>query len=234
MDKLTKWKALANRFSSRGSINVGRLATRKALAIGLGSALTFVLVFCLAPIIEVSYTVEELYQATETYYVYEPYTVEQPYTDIETYYEKEPYTEYVPIDYLVTYEEKYRFYGAGGVYIRLDVKNIDSTSGTFTALFEFTLELGLKITESESKYIPAGDTEKLTITYHREGIKSFTYSIIPPEKTVTAYRDVPKTREVIRHKQVTNYRYVSEERTVWKTRPVVRREKVSLLEYLRS
>ena len=231
---MTKWKALANRFSPKGSINLERFTTRKALATGLGSALAFVLVFCIAPLIEVSYTVEEFYQDTEIYYVHEPYEVEVPYTDIETYYEKEPYTEYIPIDYLVTYEEEYILYGGGGVYIRVDVKNINSTSGTFTALFEFTLEPGLKITESESKYISAGDTEKLTITYRREDITSFTYYIIPPEKAITSYRDVQKTSEVIRDKLGTNYRYVSKERIVWKTRPTIRREKISLLEYLRS
>jgi len=231
---VTRWRALANRCFQRGSINLERLTTRKALAIGLGSALIFVLVFCLAPIMEVPYTVEERYQDTETYYVDEPYTVEVSYTDTETYYETEPYSKFIPIDYLITYEENYILYGGGGVFIRVDIKNIDSTSGTFTVLFEFTLEPGVKGTESQSKYISAGETEKLTITYRRAGIRSFTYSIIPPEKAVTAYRDVQKTREVIRYKQVTKYRSIPKERTVWKTRPAIRWKKVSPLEYLRS
>ena len=206
----------------------------KALAIGLGSALIFLLVFCLAPIKEVSYTVDERYQTTETYYVTEAYTVEEPYTDIETYYETEPYDKSVPIDYLVPGEEWYNYFGGEGFYARVYIKNTDSISGTFTVVFDFTLQGGVKDTESKSKYIAADKTEKLTVSYHGAALRSFTYSVTPPTKTVTAYRDVEKTREVIKYRLVTKYRDVPKERTVWKTRPATRWKKVSMLEYLRS
>ena len=207
----------------------------KALAIGLGSALTFlILFFCFASIKEVSYTVDERYQTTETYYVSEAYTVDEPYTDIETYYETEAYDESVPIDYVVTGEEGYNYFGGGGFYVRVYIKNTDSTSGTFTVIFDLTLEGGVKDTESKSKYIAAGKEEKLTVSYHGASLRSFTYSVTPPTKTVTAYRDVEKTREVIKYRPVIKYRDVPKERTVWKTRPVTRWKKVSMLEYLRS
>ena len=206
----------------------------KPLAIGLGSALAFLLVFCLAPIKEVSYTVDERYQTTETYYVTEAYTVEEPYVDIEIYYETESYDKSVPIDYVVTGEEGYNYFGGGGFYVRVYIKNTDSISGTFTVIFDLTLEGGVKDTESKSKYIAAGKTEMLTVSYHGAALRSFTYSITPPTKTVTAYRDVPKTREVIKYQPVIKYRYVPKERTVWETRPATRWKKVSMLEYLRS
>ena len=206
----------------------------KPLAIGLGSALIFLLVFCLAPIKEVSYTVDERYQTTETYYVTEAYTVEEPYIDIETYYETEPYDKSVPIDYLVTGEEGYNYFGGEGFYARVYIKNTDSISGTFTVVFDFTLQGGVKDTESKSKYIAAGKEEKLTVSYHGAALRSFTYSITPPTKTVTAYRDVEKTREVIKYRPVIKYRDVPKERTVWKTRPATRWKKVPMLEYLRS
>ena len=206
----------------------------KPLAIGLGSALAFLLVFCLAPIKVVSYTVDEMYQTTETYYVTEAYTVEEPYVDIEIYYETEPYDKSVPIDYVVTGEEGYNYFGGGGFYVRVYIKNTDSISGTFTVIFDLTLEGGVKDTESKSKYIAAGKTEMLTVSYHGAALRSFTYSITPPTKTVTAYRDVPKTREVIKYQPVIKYRYVPKERTVWEPRPATRWEMVSMLEYLRS
>ena len=218
----------------------------KPLAIGLGSALIFLLVFCLAPIRGVSYTVDERYQTTETYYVTEAYTVEEsyidmePYTDIETYYETEPCEESVPIDYLVTGDEGYNYFGGEGFYVRVYIKNTDSTGGTFTVLFDLTLQGGVKDTESKSKYIAAGKTEMLTISYHGAALRSFTYSITPPTKIVTTYKDVEKTREVINYRSVlkyretTEYRYVPKERTVWKTRPATRWKRVSMLEYLRS
>jgi len=206
----------------------------KPLAIGLGSALAFLLVFCLAPVKVVSYTVDEMYQTTETYYVTEAYTVEEPYVDIEIYYETEPYDKSVPIDYVVTGEEGYNYFGGGGFYVRVYIKNTDSISGTFTVVFDLTLEGGVKDTESKSKYIAAGKTEMLTVSYHGAALRSFTYSITPPTKTVTAYRDVPKTREVIKYQPVIKYRYVPKERTVWETRLATRWKMVPMLEYLRS
>jgi len=206
----------------------------KPLAIGLSSALAFLLVFCLAPIKVVSYTVDEMYQTTETYYVTEAYTVEEPYVDIEIYYETEPYDKSVPIDYVVTGEEGYNYFGGGGFYVRVYIKNTDSISGTFTVIFDLTLERGVKDTESKSKYIAAGKEEMLTVSYHGAALRSFTYSITPPTKTVTAYRDVPKTREVIKYQPVIKYRYVPKERTVWETRLATRWKMVPMLEYLRS
>jgi hypothetical protein len=204
-----------------GGGNVVEVIIRwKPLAIGLGSALAFLLVFCLAPVKVVSYTVDEMYQTTETYYVTEAYTVEEPYVDIEIYYETEPYDKSVPIDYVVTGEEGYNYFGGGGFYVRVYIKN--------------TLEGGVKDTESKSKYIAAGKTEMLTVSYHGAALRSFTYSITPPTKTVTAYRDVPKTREVIKYQPVIKYRYVPKERTVWETRLATRWKMVPMLEYLRS
>ena len=218
----------------------------KPLAIGLGSALAFTLVFCLAPVKAVSYTTDESYQTTETYYVTEPYIWDEPYadtepyTEIETYYEKELYEEAVPIDYLVTGEEGYNYFGGEGFYVRVYIKNTDVISGDFTVLFDLTLHGGSKTTESKTKYIAAGKEEKLTVSYHGAALSSFTYTVTPPTRTINTYRYVEKTgevtkyRPVIKYRQTTAYRCVPEERTVWKTRPVTGWKRVSMLEYLRS
>ena len=219
----------------------------KKLVIGLGSTLlVFLIVFCLVPVKEVSYTVTERYQATETYYVSEPYTdietyyEKEPFTTYETYTEREPYNNSVPIDYLVTNKEGYNYFFTTGFDARVWIKNTDLKSGAFTVLFNLTLQGGAKTTRSASKYITIGETEKVQVSYSGAYLSSFTYSITPPTKTIIAYRDVQKTREVTEYRdvektrEVTKYRDVPKQRTVWKTRPATRYKNVSMLEYLTS
>jgi len=216
-----------------------------------------ILIF-VAPLKTVSYTATEKYQTTETYYVKESYTAEEPYTELETYYEKEPFTTYetyterepynksIPIDYIVTSKGSYSYFWSTGFDAWVNIKNTDLKSGTFTVVFNLTLKGGAKTTKSASKYIAIGDTEKVQVSYAGAWLSSYTYSITPPTKTVTEYRDVQKTREVVeyrdvqktrevtKYRTVTKYKDVPRQRTVWKERAVIRYKKVSLFEYLRS
>jgi len=249
----------------------GKPMKGRTVGIILGAVLgTTAIVFCVVPLKTVAYTVDERYQTTETYYVSEPYVVQEPYTelepytDIETYYETEPFTTYetyterepynksVPIDYIVTSKGSYSYFWSTGFDVWVNVKNTDLKSGTFTVVFNLRLEGGAKTTKSASKYIAIGDTEKVEVSYKGAWLSSYTYSITPPTKTVTDYRNVEKTREVVeyrdvektreiikyrpvtRYKEVTKYRDVPKQRTVWKEKPVRRYKKVSLLEYLTS
>lgn len=241
----------------------------RKLAIGLGAALLiFMIVFCTVPLQTVSYAVTEKYQTTETYYVTESYIEQEsytemvPYTEIETYYETEPFVTYetyterepynknVPIDYIVTSKGSYSYFWSVGFDAYVYIKNTDLKSGTFSVVFNLTLQGGAETTKSASKYIAIGDTEKVQVSYSGAHLDSFTYSVTPPTKTVTDYRDVEKTREVIeyrqvektrevtvlqeeiRYKDVTKYREVPKQRTVWKERPATHFKKVPLLEYL--
>ena len=217
----------------------------KKVGIGLGATLLVaVLVFCFAPIKRVSYTVDERYQTTETYYVTESYTdietyyEKEPFTTYETYTEREPYNKSVPIDYLITKIEGYNYFWTTGFDARVWIKNTDLKSGTFTVDYNLILEGGAKITKSASKYITIGETDKVEVSYSGGYLSSWTYSVTPPTKTVTDYRDVEKTREVIEYRdvektrEVTKDRDVPKQRTVWKTRPVTRYKNVSMLEYL--
>lgn len=222
----------------------------KIIAIGLGAVvLIAVLVLCLVPIKQVSYTVTESYQTTETYYTSEPYTgietyyEKEPFLTYETYTEKEPYEDSVPIDYVVIKQEGYNYFGGVGCDVAVYIQNADVVSGTFTVLFTLSLLGSTGTTVSESKYIAAGYTERVITSYKSASLKtpsSFTYSITAPTKTVTAYRDVEKIREVTDYRdvektrEVTKYRDVAEQRTVWKERPVTRYKNVSMLEYLIS
>lgn len=216
------------------------------IAIILGAVLVIatIIVVCAVPLKTVSYTVTERYQTTETYYVTEPYTEtetyyeKEPFTRTETYTEREPYNKSVPIDYLVTSKGSYTYFWTTGFDAWVYIKNTDLKSGTFTVLFNLTLKGGARTTKSASKYIAIGETEKVQVSYRGAYLSSFTYSVTPPTKTITAYRDVQKTREVIEYRnvqktrEVIKYRDVPKERTVWKERPVRRFKDVSLLEYL--
>lgn len=112
-----------------------------------------ILIF-VAPLKTVSYTDTERYQTTETYYLKEPYTVEEPYIETETYYEKEPFTTYetyterepynksIPIDYIVTSKGSYSYFWSTGFDVWVNIKNTDIKSGTFTVVFNLTLQGG--------------------------------------------------------------------------------------------
>ena len=217
----------------------------KPLAIGLGSAVFLLLVFSFVPIMRVSYVVEEMYQVTETYYVresytvQEPYTVMEPYTDIEIYCEEEPCEKYVPIDYSVTGEEGYNYLGGTGCSVEVYIRNTDVIDGTFTVEFHLILRGDKPTTIAKSKYIEAGNTEKVVASYERAALEtphSYTYSITAPTKPNPTYKEVEviKYRPGIKYGEVTKYRFVPEEVTVLKTRTVTSYKRVSLLKYLIS
>ena len=192
-----------------------------------------ILIFAV-PFKTVSYTATERYQTTESYTETETYYEKEPFTTYETYTEREPYNKSIPIDYIVTSKGSYSYFWSTGFDVWVNIKNTDLKSGTFTVVFNLTLQGGAKTTESASKYIAIGDTEKVEVSYTGAWLSSYTYSITPPTKTVTEYRDVQKTREVVEYRDVEKTRDVPMQRTVWKDRPVIRYKKVSLFEYLTS
>ena len=98
--------------------------------------------------------------------------------------------------------------------------------------FNLTLHGGETTTKSTSQFIAVGDKEKVQVKYTGDRVVSFTYSIIPPTKTVSDFRDVNKTREVTEYRDITTYRSVPKQRTMTKTRSETRYKEVSLLDYL--
>jgi len=217
----------------------------KALAIVIALVVCFMLVFSFMPIMRVPYPIEETYQTTETYYVresytaLEPYTVLEPYTEIEIYCEEEPCEKYIPIDYAVISGRGYNYYGDAGCGVELYIENKDEISGTFIVEFLLTLQGDINITITGQKYIGAGSTQRVLVTYEDAPLKtlySFSYSVTAPQKPNPTYREeeVTKYREVIEYGEVTKYRYIPEELTVVKTRTATSYKRVSLLRYLLS
>jgi hypothetical protein len=215
----------------------------KLLAIVLGSLVFLLLIFSLVPIKRVSYAVEEMYSVTETYYVQETYTVEEPYTVLEPYTDieiscaEEPCQQYIPIDYLIISEEGWNHPGGKGCNVEVYIQNNDVIGGTFTVEFQLTLLWEAPATVTKSKYIEAGDTERIVISYEGAPLEtphSYTYSITSPTKLNPTYTEVEVTkyRSIIEYGEVTKEIYVPQEVEVLKTRTVIDYKRVSLFDYL--
>ena len=213
--------------------NQRRLTMFKKLAIVFGVAIAIAaIVICAVPLKTVSYAASVPYEDTETYYVQEAYTVQEPYTRIETYIEREPYNKPVPIDYIVSDTGIYNWFWTTGSDVWVTIKNADVKSGYFYVTFYLTIKGGATTTKLASQYIAIGETKQVKTTYSGGYVASFTYSIIPPTKTVSDFRDVNKTREVTEYRDITTYRSVPKQRTMTKTRSETRYKEVSLLDYL--
>ena len=154
------------------------------------------ILLCAVPMIEVTYHESEPYTATETYYEKEPYTV------TEIYYETEPYTASVPIDYQVTGAWIYNWFWTIGSDCWVTIKNTDIKSGYFYVTFYLTTEGGATTTKHASEYIAIGEEKDVLVKHSGDYIETFTYSITPPQKEVTKYKDVQKTREVTKYRDV--------------------------------
>lgn len=187
----------------------------KKLTIGLGVVVAIAaIIICAVPLVTVPYVVDVQYEETEIYYE----------THTETYTEREPYNKSIPIDYIVTNKGIYDWFWSTGSDVWVTIRNTDIKSGTFNVKFDLTLHGGAKTTKYGSKYIALGDTERVEVKYSGGYVKTFSYSITPPTKTVIDYRDVKKTREIT----------VPKQRTVIRTRQETRYKEVTVLEYLVS
>lgn len=212
------------------------------LAVGVGAfIIVSAIVVCTIPLVPVQYSVDVSYEDTETYYVkeeyiyQEPYTVQELYTGTENYTVSEPYKKSIPIDYVVTDEGISDT--CAGTYVWVTITNTDAKSGSFRVTFRILIHGEGTSTEKASEYIAPGYTTKISADTSGD-VRSFTYSVTAPTKTVVDYRDVVKTRQVTEYRDVTKYRDVVEyrdvpkQRTVIKTRQEIRIEKVTLLAYL--
>jgi len=203
----------------------------KKLAVVLGAFVAIAaIVVCAIPLVAVHYAVDVSYEDTETYYIKEEYTVQELYTGTENYTEREPYNKSVPIDYVVTGEEISETCTAG-TYVWVAIRNTDVKSGSFRVTFRIFIHGIGTSTKNASTYIAAGDTQRVVVDSSGD-VRSFTYSITAPTKTVVDYRDVVRTRQVTEYRDVTKHRDVPKQRTVTKTRQETRSMKVTLLDYL--
>jgi len=172
------------------------------------------------------YTTYETYSEWEPYTTYETYSEWEPHTTYETYWESEPYTEAVPIDYLVTDTGIYNWFWQTGSDVWVTIKNADVKSGYFYVTFNLVTQGDATATEYGYEYIAIGEEKDVLVKHSGDYMTTFTYSVTPPTKEVTRYRDIEKTREV------TTYEWVEKTREVTEYGWVEKTEKVTVFEYL--
>ncbi|MCX9083458.1 MAG: hypothetical protein OIN87_01515 [Candidatus Methanoperedens sp.] len=141
------------------------------------------------------------------------YTEQEPYTTTVTYFEKESYIENVPIilnstvDWHISdrrYKDEFDFIAT--------LKNIDNARGEFWVRFHLESTNGSNDFTTESVFLMPGESHQFKESF--TGIFSYvTYRVIQPtkeeerfrdvpkEKTITANRNIEKTREVVKTKK---------------------------------
>lgn len=188
---------------------------RRNLLLGFSSIVIIVLLFIfLAPVVPEKYYEKEPYTATETYTETEPYTV------TETYTESEPYNATVPVSYVVGGTANQQVPGQIASDCIVVIYNTDTNSGSFTVTFNLVTMGGATATRYASQFIAGGTQQSVWLRYTGDYIRSFTYSVTPPNKQVVQYHDVQKTREVTYYRDVEKTREVVRYRDVERTRRV--------------
>ena len=154
------------------------------------------------------------YTTTESYLDTEYYTEQEPYTTTETYYEKESYIENVPLNINTTLDwhiSDNRVINEFDLIATL--KNTDNTSGEFWVTFHVESTNGTYNFTTNRVFLKP--EENYPIKQRFSGIFSYvTYKVnqptkeveryrdVPKERTITGYRDIEKSHEVVRLKEI--------------------------------
>lgn len=168
--------------------------------LGGGIAIVFLVIFFAVPLVSVE----------------KSYTEEEPYETTETYWDTEQYQEDVPIDYNVLEDvivEKTSW--SLGVYMeaRVKIRNTDTEGGNFDVNFQFKDVYGVQKEETKTEFIASGQTRTVKCTYDHEMGDDvlWRWGVNEPYKTVT------KTQEVEKERTVTKVKTVTKTKTVEKT-----------------
>ena len=155
------------------------------------------------------------FTTSETFTEKEFYTEQEPFNLTETYYEKELYIDNVPLkintslDWHITdyrYKDEFELIAA--------LKNIDNSNGEFWVTFHVESTNGSFDYTTDRVFLKPA--ESFQIEHGFTGLFSYvTYKVkqptkevekfrdIPKERTITSYRDIEKSREVVRVKKNT-------------------------------
>ena len=206
-----------------------------------------ILVFCIAPVKQVSYTTTERYQATEVYYESEPYVVREEYTEVQEQAVTQRKSA-VLLDKLFTVRFGVRTYQT---YIDIKDKSSILVKGQFTRHSGFP-EVYFYVSDDTDPSLNVGTPTNPIVAAGSVGAYMFSFV---PRRTGTYYfrfecyyampkgdlklnvnmewqETVVKRQEVTKYRDVTKYEEVQRERVVWKERPVTSSKRVSLLRYL--
>lgn len=199
---------------------------------------TIIIAIMLAPTtVTVPYQKTETYQedfsTSENYDIQVPYETQEtyvesvPYDTIEYFTESEPYTYRTQVQYAVVdaYYNNYILSPPSSMWVT--ITNGDGQSGYFSVQFDITTIGGATKVVTASAYLLPQETKAITATTNDQ-IQTYNYKVTPPQKEVSGYHDVQKTRTVTKHQDVQRTRTVTKvrtdtaQRTVIKQRPAQR------------
>jgi hypothetical protein len=155
------------------------------------------------------------YTTKESYTEKEFYTEQEPYNMTETYYEKESYIDSVPLKINTTvnwYITNQRYNDEFDLIATL--KNTNNSSGEFWVTFHVETTNGSSDFTTNKVLLRPGESYQFEkgfvgiFSYVTYKVKQPTIEVekfrdIPKERTITSYRDVEKSREVVRVKKNT-------------------------------
>ena len=140
-----------------------------------------------------------------------PYEEQEEYLKTEYYTETIPYEDEVPLEYISSKKSSWWGYQCAlwnyKLCYQIEVTNIDTIGGTFEATCNFRT-LNNEFSDTITKYVKPGNMEILECTADidiGEDIEA-RYSVNPPTKTETKYKDVQRERQVTAYRSVTKYR----------------------------
>jgi hypothetical protein len=140
-------------------------------------------------------------------------TEQQPADTVKTYTEQEPYTTSVPVEYEILEAKFYNWFWMAGSDIWVTIKNTDAASGDFSVEFDLFTANEEEIIMTGSGYIAAGQEGEVMVKINGGHVTYFRYTVTPPSKKVTEYRDVVKTRlpsTDMEKKKVTVFEYLTQ------------------------
>lgn len=150
------------------------------------------------------------------------YTEQVPYTTTETYFEKEAYIDNVPLNKNATLKWYISDHSIKDQFdLIATLKNIDNVTGEFWVKFHVESTKGFfDFTTNRTNLKPS---ESYQINQRIDGVLSYvTYTINQPTQEVKKYRDITKERTV------TAYRAVEKSRDVIR----VKKNKLPLLQHI--
>lgn len=154
------------------------------------------------------------FTTTESNTEKEFYTEQEPYNMTETYYEQESYIDNVPlkINTTVTWNiTNHRYNNEFDLIATL--KNTDNSSGEFWVTFHVETTNGSSNFTTNRVFLKPGESNQIEqgfvgiFSYVTYKVKQPTIEVkkirdIPKERITTGYRDIEKSREVVRVKKI--------------------------------
>ena len=131
------------------------------------------------------------------------YDEQVPYEETERYIETVPYQEEIPLKFSSNEmsSESCSDFGNYKKCYYINVNNLDTTGGTFKVDCKFET-LNRNLYDSQTLFIQAGETKKFTCiadTDLGEDVKG-SYIVTPSTKTETKYRDVERTKKIVKYR----------------------------------